>query len=88
MKSQALQEMVKKIFSDESIKAEFVKDPAGVATKFHLSEEEKRAVMTTHAKLGLVGSGSGQLEAAIRANSEWYSPTAIRANSEWYAPTA
>jgi hypothetical protein len=74
MNSQALQEMVKKIFGDEATKAEFLKDPAGVADRFNLTIGEKRAVLTTHAKFGLIASNSGQLEAAIRAYSPWFSP--------------
>jgi hypothetical protein len=75
MNSHGLQELVKKVFGDEATRAEFVKDPAGVAAKFNLSEDEKRAVLTTHSKFGLISSNSGQLEAAIKpAAGEWWAP--------------
>lgn len=75
MKSQALQELVKKIFGDEKTKQEFQKDPDSVLTRFDLTEQEKRAVLKTHAELGLVNSDSTQLEAALKDNSGWFSPT-------------
>jgi metal-responsive CopG/Arc/MetJ family transcriptional regulator len=74
MKSQALQELVKKIFGDEKTKQEFQKDPNSVLAQYNLTEQEKRAVLNTHAKLGLVNSGSGQLEATLDASVNWWSP--------------
>ncbi len=73
MKSQALQELVKKIFGDEETKHKFLKDPASVLAQFTLTEQEKKAVLNTHAKLGLVTSNSPQLEAAIAPTTNWYS---------------
>lgn len=75
MKSQALQELVKKIFSDSKTKARFMSDPDSVLSQFSLTEQEKKAVMTTHAKLGLVTSDSPRLEAAIDPLDNWFSPT-------------
>ena len=75
MKSQALQGLVKKIFSDEKTKLQFMSDPDAVLSQFTLTEQEKKAVMTTHAKLGLVTSNSQQLEAAINPTYTWRSPT-------------
>jgi septation ring formation regulator EzrA len=74
MKSQALQELVKKIFGDEKTKREFQKDPDSVLARYNLTEQEKRAVLKTHAKLGLVTCGSEQLEATLDANQGWFSP--------------
>ena len=71
MKSQVLQELVKKIFGDEKTKHEFQKDPDSVLAQYNLTEQEKRAVLKTHAKLGLVASGSEQLEATLAANNGW-----------------
>ena len=65
MKSQALQELVKKIFGDEKTKSEFMSNPDSVLARFNLTETEKKAVLKTHAKLGLATSGSQQLESAI-----------------------
>ena len=74
MKSQALQELVKKIFGDEKTKHDFQKDPDSVLARYNLTDQEKKAVLKTHAKLGLVTSGSNQLEAAIKANDGWGAP--------------
>ena len=74
MKSQALQDLVKKIFGDEKTKAQFLKDPETVLAKFALTEQERQAVLKTHARLGLVNSNSPQLEAAIDPTSEWFAP--------------
>ena len=75
MKSQALQELVKRIFGDEKTKQQFLKDPNSVLTQFDLTEEERKAVLNTHVQVGLVTSNSQQLEAAIQAREGWYSPT-------------
>ena len=74
MKSQALQELVKKIFADEKTKAEFMKNPESVLSRFSLTKTEKKAVLSTHAKFGLVTSNSSQMEAALRASSTWAAP--------------
>jgi hypothetical protein len=57
MKSQSLQEMIKRIFSDENTK---------------LTEHEKKAVLNTSARLGLATSGSTRLEATIEPLISWY----------------
>ena len=75
MKSQALQELVKKIFSEEKTKSEFMSDPDSFLSQFTLTDQEKRAVLNTHAKLGLVTSGSQQLEAALSPTMDWNAPT-------------
>ena len=75
MKSQALQELVKKIFGDEKTKQQFLKDPDSVVAQFELTEQEKKAVLNTHAKLALVTSDSQQLEAALAPTSNWMAPT-------------
>ena len=74
MKSQALQELVKKIFSDEKTKHQFMSDPDSVLAEFTLTEQEKKAVLSTHAKLGLVTSNSQQLEAALESTFDWSAP--------------
>lgn len=74
MKSQALQELVKKIFGDEETKQEFLKDPDRVIAKYNLTEQEKKAILNTHAKLGLVATGSEQLEVTLSANQGWGAP--------------
>lgn len=74
MKSQSLQELVKKIFGDEKTKSQFMANPDSVLAQFNLTEEEKRAVLKTHAKLGLVTSDSPQLEAALNPTQDWHAP--------------
>lgn len=72
MKSQALQDLVKKIFSDEKTKSKFMSNPDSVLAQFNLTEQEKKAVLNIHAKLGLVTSDSGQLEAALDPTFYWH----------------
>lgn len=73
MKSQALQELVRKIFGDERMKQQFISNPDAFLSKFDLTEQEKKAMLTTHAKLGLVNADSPQLEAVIEADYSWFS---------------
>jgi hypothetical protein len=72
MKSQALQAMIKKIFSDEKTKLQFMSNPESVLAQFKLTEQEKKAVLNTHAKLGLATADSQQLEAAIDPLAMWH----------------
>lgn len=74
MKSQALQEFIKRIFSDDETKKQFESDPDSVLSQFSLTEQEKKAVLSVHSKLGIVGSNSQQLEAAIQAEYTWLAP--------------
>ena len=70
MKSQGLQELIKKIFSDEQTKSRFITDPNSVISQFSLTEEEKKAVLSTHTKIGLA-TDSAQLEEVIGPLSWW-----------------
>jgi len=72
MATGALQELVKKVFRDEKTKAEFISNPNEVISRFSLTEEEKKAVLTTHAKLGLVTSGSQQLDTVVGPMTIWH----------------
>ena len=74
MKSQALQELVKKVFGDEKTKQQFLEDPDSILSQFDLTEQEKKAVLNTHANLGLVVSDSQQLEAALEPTDFWHAP--------------
>lgn len=74
MKSQSLQELVKQIFGDEKTKHQFLEDPDSVLSKFTLTEQEKKAVLGIHAKLGLVTSGSMQLEETVEPTDWWHAP--------------
>jgi hypothetical protein len=72
MKSQALQDLVKKVFGDEKTKLQFLSNPESVISNYDLTEQEKRAVLVTHAKLGLITPDSQQLEEAFGPNSTWW----------------
>jgi hypothetical protein len=71
MESKELQELVKKIFSDKETRSQFMANPNSVLAKFSLTENERKAVVKTYTKLGLVGSNSIQLEGVIEPNSWW-----------------
>lgn len=75
MKSKALQELVKKIFSDEETRLQFSSNPDSILDKFDLTEQEKKAVLSVHAKLGTVASDSQQLEAVLDSKIIWHAPT-------------
>lgn len=72
MKSQALQELVKKIFSSEETKSQFVSDPDSVISRFNLTETEKKSVLVTHARLGLVTGNSVKLSDTIVPLGNWF----------------
>ena len=72
MKSQALQELVKKIYSDEQIRSQFISNPDSVLSKFSLTEDERKAVLKTHTRLGIMTSDSAQLESTIEPNIWWF----------------
>jgi hypothetical protein len=71
LESQALQELVKKIFSDEEIKSQFIANPNSVLSMFSLTDNEKKAVLKTQARLGQMISNSAQLEASIEPDAFW-----------------
>jgi hypothetical protein len=72
MKSQALQGLIHKIFSDEKTKQEFISNPEGVMSRYSLSESEKKAVMTTYSRIGIGAGNSTQLEATIGTTDSWF----------------
>jgi lipase chaperone LimK len=72
MKSQALQEMVKKIFSDEKTKQQFKRIQMTIISQYKLTEHEKTAVLNTYGRLGLATSNSGQLAATVEPMLIWF----------------
>jgi hypothetical protein len=74
MKTQGLQELIKKIFSDEKTKAEFISNPESVLKQFSLSEIEKQALLKTTSRLSLITPDSQQLEGIVGPDTWWYSP--------------
>ena len=73
MKSQALQQMVKRIFGDAQTKQQFLADPHSIMSGFSLTGPEKKAVLKVHDQLGLVSSGSTQMEAVLKPTVNWWS---------------
>ena len=61
MKSAALQNLVRKIFSSEKNKAQFVSDPDTFLSAFKLTGTEKKAVLAAHARLGLESGNTTHL---------------------------
>jgi hypothetical protein len=74
MKSEGLQKFVKKIFSDEKTRKEFESNPDKVLSRYNLTEQEKKAVLTTNAKVGLATSNSSALVATLKATETWWAP--------------
>ena len=74
MKSQELRNLISKIFNDEETRTKFKSNPECVLSQFNLTDQEKKAVLKTHAELGLVTSGSPQLEAALDPTITWSAP--------------
>ena len=72
MGSQSLSELVKKVFGDEDVKKQFMSDPGSVMSQFKLTEQEKRAVLSAHAKMALACPGSGQTVTAFEPLIMWY----------------
>lgn len=72
MKSAALQEMVRKIFSSEETRSQFIANPDSIISQFKLTETEKNAAMATHAKLGLVSGNSSRLNAVVGPMGYWW----------------
>jgi N-acetylglutamate synthase-like GNAT family acetyltransferase len=72
MKSNTLQDLIKKVSNDEKIKKQFMSNPESVISQYSLNEQEKKAVLNAHTKIGLATSDSGQLEAVIDPYVIWH----------------
>jgi hypothetical protein len=72
MESKELKQLVSKIFGDKETREEFIKDPNSVIARFSLTEQEKKAVLNTHARLGLVTGDSIQLEKTVGPTVMWF----------------
>ena len=71
MESRSLQDLIKKVFSEEKTRAEFRNNPESMLSRFTLTDQEKRAVLATHSKLGLVNGSSPALDATIEPMIFW-----------------
>jgi hypothetical protein len=74
METKRLQELVKKVFSDQKTRVEFEKDPEKVIARFKLTEPERSAVLATQMKLGLAAAGGVKLDEAVDPAIIWNSP--------------
>jgi hypothetical protein len=71
MDRQGLQEMVRSIFSDESIRCKFAKDPQSVISHYNLTAAEKKAALSPRLKTALVSANSAEL-AEINVLDSWF----------------
>jgi hypothetical protein len=71
MAAGALGQLISSIFSDETARAEFESDPEKAMSRFALTESEKKAVVTTRMRLGLVTAGGPKLDEVIGPISVW-----------------
>lgn len=72
MKSEKLSHLVARLFGDEGLRTRFMSDPGEVMSGYSLDENEKKAVMNLHARLGLVSGDSTRLEAVIWEEGSWF----------------
>jgi hypothetical protein len=61
VKKQGLQELVKSIFSSETIRSHFASDPVSVISNYHLTPAEKKAVLSPRMRLALSTGDKGTL---------------------------
>jgi hypothetical protein len=74
MKSETLKKFISDIFKDETKKNEFLEDPRHAMSEYGLSDQERKALMNVHDKIGVVSSDSVALEAALKPTIEWWAP--------------
>lgn len=68
MGSRSLSEMVKQVFGNEDMKAQFISDPNSVVAKFQLSKHEKEALFEAHASLK---AGSSDVALMMEPMAMW-----------------
>ncbi|PPD58974.1 hypothetical protein [Dehalogenimonas etheniformans] len=66
-----LAELVKKIFSNEETKKEFQADPEKFISAMDLTATEKNAVLSLHAKTGLITADGVSLQSNIGPMAGW-----------------
>jgi hypothetical protein len=71
MESRSLQELVKKLFTEEKTKVEFAANPDNVLSRFSLTDPEKKAILTTYSRVGLVSGESVALDTTIEPLIFW-----------------
>jgi hypothetical protein len=70
MESQALKDLVKKLFSDQQSKQQFLSDPDSILSQFALTSAEKEAVLSRRARLALA-TPDGQMETGAEPMFAW-----------------
>ncbi len=58
MASKSVQELVKKLFTEEETRAQFQKDPESILSRSTLSDSEKRSILATYKRSGLTSNGT------------------------------
>jgi hypothetical protein len=66
-----LQELISKIHSDEGTRAKFMADPESVISEYQVTEPEKKALLSTHIKLGLVNSNDEKIDPVVGPMGAW-----------------
>jgi len=70
MESQALKDLVKKLYSDSTARQQFLSDPDSILSQFSLSSAEKEAVLGRHARMALA-TPSGQMATGAEPMIAW-----------------
>jgi hypothetical protein len=70
MESQALKDLVKKLFSDQQSKQQFLSDPDSILPQFALTSAEKKAVLSSRAQLALA-TPDGQMNTEVAPLTAW-----------------
>lgn len=71
MNSSGLKAMTKLIFSDAKTRSDFETNPEKVMTGFNLSESERKSILISITRLGLVSGNSIALSNEIGAFDNW-----------------
>lgn len=72
MHSKSLPELVKKVFGDEEAKKQLLSDPDSMMSQFSLTEQEKKAVLSTHARMELACPGATLASAPVGPLAMWF----------------
>ncbi len=71
MESKELKRFVSIIFNDPKTRVEFLENPKSVISRFSLTSQEKKLVLSAHARLNLVLASSRNLEEDINSTALW-----------------
>ena len=71
MQSKSLSKLVKRVFSNEVIKEQFISNPESIMSQFKLTKQEEKAVLSAHSKMALAHPGSSQTVMNIEPLVMW-----------------